>query len=56
MIRKVFAIAGLVIGVAAVPAFAAQGGEGNNTGCNGQGNPNSPCLTWVLAPATVEGN
>ena len=27
----------------AMPAFAAQGGEGNNTGCNGQGNANSPC-------------
>lgn len=25
------------------PAFAAKGGEGNNTGCNGQGNPSSPC-------------
>jgi hypothetical protein len=24
-------------------AYAVQGGEGNNTGCNGQGNPNSPC-------------
>jgi hypothetical protein len=23
--------------------YATQGGEGNNTGCNGQGNPNSPC-------------
>lgn len=27
----------------AMPAFADQGGEGDNTGCNGQGNPNSPC-------------
>lgn len=25
------------------PAFADQGGEGNNTGCNGIGNVNSPC-------------
>jgi hypothetical protein len=33
-----------VIGLAfAAPAYAAQGGEGDNTGCNGQGNPNSPC-------------
>lgn len=24
-------------------ALANPGGEGNNTGCNGQGNPNSPC-------------
>lgn len=28
-------------------AFAAQGGEGNNTGCNGVGNPNSPCQGTV---------
>lgn len=26
-------------------AFADGGGEGNNTGCNGVGNPNSPCDT-----------
>ena len=26
-------------------AFAVDGGEGNNTGCNGVGNPNSPCDT-----------
>jgi len=32
----------LALGLLA-PAFAAQGGEGNNTDCNGQGNPNSPC-------------
>ena len=25
------------------PAWAGQGGEGNNTGCNGVGNANSPC-------------
>lgn len=24
-------------------SWAAQGGEGSNTSCNGQGNPNSPC-------------
>lgn len=29
--------------LAAGQAYAAQGGEGSNTGCNGQGNPNSPC-------------
>lgn len=29
--------------VATGSAFATKGGEGNNTGCNGQGNPNSPC-------------
>jgi hypothetical protein len=27
--------------------FASQGGEGNNTNCNGQGNPNSPCIPSV---------
>ena len=32
----------LVTGLMVGPVFA-QGGEGNNTGCNGQGNPNSPC-------------
>lgn len=39
-------LAGALLVVAAcagAPAYAAQGGEGNNTGCNGQGNPNSPC-------------
>ena len=25
-------------------AFASSGGEGNNTNCNGVGNPNSPCV------------
>ena len=32
--------------IALVPAsvWAAQGGEPSNTGCNGQGNPNSPCI------------
>lgn len=32
--------------LAFVPAYsyAAAGGEGNNTNCNGQGNPNSPCV------------
>ena len=28
-----------------LPVYANGGGEGNNTGCNGQGNPNSPCET-----------
>jgi hypothetical protein len=27
----------------AAPVYANGGGEGNNTGCNGVGNPNSPC-------------
>jgi len=26
-----------------INAYAVPGGEGNNTGCNGVGNPNSPC-------------
>jgi len=42
---------GIQVGLAVVafvmagefPTWAASGGEGNNTGCNGQGNPNSPC-------------
>lgn len=29
--------------VVATPVFAAKGGEGNNTDCNGKGNQNSPC-------------
>lgn len=46
MKRIAVMIGGLLIGLAlaAGPASAAQGGEGNNTGCNGQGNPNSPCV------------
>ncbi len=35
LLISLFFISGLVL---------AQGGEGNNTGCNGQGNPNSPCI------------
>jgi len=39
----------LIIGIAVlclacvVPVYADSGGEGNNTGCNGVGNENSPC-------------
>lgn len=33
----------VVLLMASLTAYAGQGGEGNNTGCNGQGNPNSPC-------------
>lgn len=36
-------IAGALLIALASPAFATQGGEGNNTNCNGRGNPNSPC-------------
>ena len=32
-----------VLALTAAQAFGANGGEGNNTGCNGQGNSNSPC-------------
>ena len=39
---RLIAILGLAAVFAAGPAFA-QGGEGNNTDCNGEGNPNSPC-------------
>jgi hypothetical protein len=31
-------------------AFATPGGEGNNTNCNGVGNPNSPCVPSVKPP------
>jgi hypothetical protein len=37
-----FALVALFVAPAGL-AFAAGGGEGNNTGCNGVGNPNSPC-------------
>ena len=30
-------------------AFAAAGGEDNNTNCNGNGNPNSPCAGALQA-------
>jgi len=33
----------LALMMLAAPVYATGGGEGNNTGCNGQGNPNSPC-------------
>lgn len=33
----------VLIASACSMTYAAQGGEGNNTNCNGQGNPNSPC-------------
>lgn len=41
--RILLFVIGLALGAFAVNAFAAQGGEGSNTGCTGQGNPNSPC-------------
>jgi hypothetical protein len=34
---------GLTLALGASYAIATPGGEGNNTNCNGQGNPNSPC-------------
>jgi hypothetical protein len=40
-VKKTFVM--LALSFAVSSAFAAQGGEGNNTGCNGQGNPESPC-------------
>ena len=33
----------LALIVLAAPVYAQSGGEGDNTGCQGQGNPNSPC-------------
>ena len=42
MNKSIYAIAiALVLGTTG--ALATPGGEGNNTGCNGVGNPNSPC-------------
>lgn len=42
-LRSLAVTTALVLGLAGA-AWATQGGEGNNTGCNGQGNPNSPCV------------
>lgn len=39
---KVF-LAMLFTALLSMSAVAERGGEGNNTGCNGRGNPNSPC-------------
>lgn len=36
-------------------AFADNGGEGNNTGCNGQGNANSPCQPGTPGGGTDPG-
>jgi hypothetical protein len=41
--RKVILTAALAIAASPVFALAPSGGEPNNTGCNGVGNPNSPC-------------
>src|SRR5210317_128842 len=41
MMKKLFML--MVMLVFSMPVYAGQGGEGDNTGCNGQGNPNSPC-------------
>lgn len=35
--------------------YAAPGGEGDNTGCNGQGNPNSPCAPAPNPPTLPPG-
>jgi len=40
-------VAALLIAAA---AHATPGGEGGNTGCNGQGNPNSPCAGTPATP------
>jgi hypothetical protein len=42
--RKTALIAACAMMALAAPAFAQRGGEGSNTGCNGRGNPNSPCV------------
>jgi hypothetical protein len=43
MLKKLFVVMCLVMLVGAGTAIADLGGEGNNTQCNGVGNPNSPC-------------
>lgn len=43
--KKMLMLAFALVLSLAVYGEAAQGGEGNNTGCNGQGNANSPCGT-----------
>ena len=41
--RKSHALIALVAVLVTAPVFADNGGEGQNTGCNGVGNVNSPC-------------
>lgn len=41
--KTLLAAALVAAGLFSGSVFAAQGGEGNNTNCNGVGNPNSPC-------------
>jgi hypothetical protein len=38
--------------IIAWPAAAQRGGEGNNTGCEGVGNPNSPCVPTTRPPTS----
>ena len=58
--KKSFAILAAALMLAVSSAHATPGGEGNNTGCNGVGNPNSPCggggsTTPVPGPAGPQG-
>jgi hypothetical protein len=39
-----FLLAAAAVIALSSPALATAGGEGNNTGCQGVGNPNSPCV------------
>jgi len=39
-----YALIAAAVAVVSTPLWAASGGEGNNTNCNGVGNPNSPCV------------
>lgn len=48
---KAFAFAAVAALALSGHAYAASGGEPNNTNCNGVGNPNSPCV-----PSADEGN
>lgn len=41
--KKLITLVAVLSLVFVAPVFAQSGGEGSNTGCNGQGNENSPC-------------
>jgi hypothetical protein len=41
--KKLITLIAVLSLVFVTPVLAGSGGEGNNTGCNGQGNANSPC-------------
>lgn len=55
--KRLFHTAALIAALAfAVTAHATSGGEGNNTGCNGVGNANSPCTGSTASNGGAGGN